>query len=109
MDPLFQFLNLYAVDRTPWTGDQPVERPLPTHRTTQTQNKPTQTSTPRVGFEPTLRVFERAKIVHDFDHASSVIVVNLPAIIPELSVLSRVFLRVAMRCDGQSTSPKVLY
>jgi hypothetical protein len=30
--PLFQFLNLYTVGRTPWTGDQPVARPLPTHR-----------------------------------------------------------------------------
>jgi hypothetical protein len=30
--PLFQFLNPYAVCRTPWTGDQPVARPLPTHR-----------------------------------------------------------------------------
>jgi hypothetical protein len=28
----FQFLNLYTVSRTPWTGDQPVARPLPTHR-----------------------------------------------------------------------------
>jgi hypothetical protein len=42
-------LDLYAVGRTPWTGDQPVARPLPTHRTTQTQNKRTQTSMPRVG------------------------------------------------------------
>jgi hypothetical protein len=41
----FSFLILYTVDRTPWTGDQPVARPLPTHRTTQTQNKSTQTST----------------------------------------------------------------
>jgi hypothetical protein len=29
--PLFQFLNLYIVGRSPWTGDQPVARPLPTH------------------------------------------------------------------------------
>jgi hypothetical protein len=29
---VFQFLNLYKVGRTPWTGDQPVSRPLPTHR-----------------------------------------------------------------------------
>jgi hypothetical protein len=36
---LFQFLNLYTVSRTPWTGDQPLTRPLPAHRTTQTQNK----------------------------------------------------------------------
>jgi hypothetical protein len=39
--PLFQFLIFYAVGGTPWTGDQPVARPLPVHRTTQTQNKRT--------------------------------------------------------------------
>jgi hypothetical protein len=40
--PLRQFRNLFYTDgRTPWTGDQPVARPLPTHRTTQTQNKRT--------------------------------------------------------------------
>jgi hypothetical protein len=59
--PIFQSLNLYS---TPWTGDQPVARPLPTHRTTQTENKRTQTSMPRVGFEPTIPVFQRAKMVH---------------------------------------------
>jgi hypothetical protein len=38
-----QFRNLffYTDGRTPWTGDQPVARPLPTRRTTQTQNKRT--------------------------------------------------------------------
>jgi hypothetical protein len=36
---LFQFLNLYTVSRTHWTGDKPVARPLPTYRTIQTQNK----------------------------------------------------------------------
>jgi hypothetical protein len=25
----------YAVGRTPWTGDQPITRPLPIHRPTQ--------------------------------------------------------------------------
>jgi hypothetical protein len=55
--PLFQFLNLYIVGRTDWTGDQPVERPLSTHRTTQTQNKYTQTYMPRVGLETTNPVF----------------------------------------------------
>jgi hypothetical protein len=30
--PYFQFLDLYTVGRTPWTGDQLVARPLPTHR-----------------------------------------------------------------------------
>jgi hypothetical protein len=29
----------YIDGRTPWTSDQPVARPQPTHRTTQTQNK----------------------------------------------------------------------
>jgi hypothetical protein len=38
----FRFLILYTVGRTPWTVDQPVARPLPTHRTTHTQNKRTQ-------------------------------------------------------------------
>jgi hypothetical protein len=42
----FSFLILHTVGRTPWTGDQPVSSPLPTHRKTQTQNKRTQTSTP---------------------------------------------------------------
>jgi hypothetical protein len=37
----FSILILYTVGRTPWTGDQPVARPLPTYRTTQTQNKRT--------------------------------------------------------------------
>jgi hypothetical protein len=40
--PLLQFRNLfYKVGRPPWTGDQPIPRPLPTHRTTQTQYKHT--------------------------------------------------------------------
>jgi hypothetical protein len=38
---LFSSLILYTVGRTFCTGDQPVARPLPTHRTTQTQNKRT--------------------------------------------------------------------
>jgi hypothetical protein len=66
---LFQFRNLFYTDgRTPWTGDQPVPRPLPKHRTTQTQ-----TSIPRVGFEPTIPVLERAKTVHALDRATTVI------------------------------------
>jgi hypothetical protein len=32
--PLVSLLIIYTVGRTPWTGDQPVARPLPTHRTT---------------------------------------------------------------------------
>jgi hypothetical protein len=41
----FRFLNIYTNDRTPWKEDQPVSKPLPTHRTTQTQNKRTETHT----------------------------------------------------------------
>jgi hypothetical protein len=60
-------LNPYTVGRTPWMGDQPIARPLRTHRTTQAQNKRTQTSMPWVGFEPTIPAFERAKTVHALD------------------------------------------
>jgi hypothetical protein len=55
-----KFSVLYKVGRTR-AGDQHEARPLPTHRTTQTQNKSSQTSMPRVGFEPTISVFERVK------------------------------------------------
>jgi hypothetical protein len=69
---LFQFLNPYTVGRIVWTGDQPVSRPLPTNRKIQTQNKRTQTSMPRVGFEPMIPVFHRAKRVHALDRAATV-------------------------------------
>jgi hypothetical protein len=71
--PLIQFPNLYTVGRTPRTSDQPVERPLPGHRTAQTQNERSQTSSPRVGFEPTIPAFERAKTVRALDSAATVI------------------------------------
>jgi hypothetical protein len=69
----FSFLILYPVGRTPWTGDQPVTRPLPTHKTTQTQNKHTQTFMPWVGFEPTITGLEGVKTVHALDRAATVI------------------------------------
>jgi hypothetical protein len=72
----FSFLILYTVRRTPWTGDQPFVRPLPTERTTQTQNKSTHTCMPRVAFEPTTAAFGRAKTVHALDRATTVIGVN---------------------------------
>jgi hypothetical protein len=68
---LFSFFIFYTIGRTPWTGDQPVARPLPTHRTTQTQNKRTQTSMTGVEFEPTIPVFERAKTVHILNRADT--------------------------------------
>jgi hypothetical protein len=54
-------------------GDQPVARPLLTHRTTRTQNKRTQTSMPRVGFDPKVPVFERMKSVDALDREATVI------------------------------------
>jgi hypothetical protein len=63
----------YTVGRTPWASDQRVARPLPTHRTTQTQNKRIHTFMPWVGSESTIPVFERAKTVHAFDRAATVI------------------------------------
>jgi hypothetical protein len=72
--PLLRSRNLfYTLGRTPWTGDQRVARPLPTRRTIQTQNKRTQTSLPRVEFEPTIPPFMRAKTVHALDRAATVI------------------------------------
>jgi hypothetical protein len=65
----FSVFILYTVGRTPWTEDQSVARPLHT----QTQNKNTQIFMPRVGFEHTIPVFERAKTVHALDRAATVI------------------------------------
>jgi hypothetical protein len=70
----FSFLILYTVCRTPMTRYHPNARPLPTNRTTQTQNKRTQTSMPRVGFERTIPVFKRAKTVNALHRAVTVIV-----------------------------------
>jgi hypothetical protein len=70
--PLFSFLILYTIGRIPWTGDQPVARPLPIHRT-QIQNKRTQTSMAQVGFEPPITVIERAKTVHALDRAATLL------------------------------------
>jgi hypothetical protein len=54
-------------------GDQHVARPLPAHRTAQTQNKCIQTSMLQVGFEPMIPMFEEAKIVHALDRTATVI------------------------------------
>jgi hypothetical protein len=71
--PLLQFHNPFYKDgRTPWTGDQPVTKPLPTHRTTQTYNKRTQTYMPQVVFEPTIPASDQAKTVHASDRAVAV-------------------------------------
>jgi hypothetical protein len=72
--PLFQFLHIfYTVGKTSWTGDQPVARPFPAHRTARTQNKRIQTTMRQVRFEPTIPAFERAKKVYAPDRAATVI------------------------------------
>jgi hypothetical protein len=50
-------------------GGSTIARPLPTQRTTQAQNKRGETPLPRVGFEPSTPVFERAKTFHALDRA----------------------------------------
>jgi hypothetical protein len=35
----FQSLDLFTIGRTPWMSDQLVARPVPKHRTAQTQNE----------------------------------------------------------------------
>jgi hypothetical protein len=74
-DLCFQFYGHFTDGRTPWTSDQLVARPLPKHRTTQTQNKHIhthQTSIPCVGFELTIPASERAKTVHVLDRSATV-------------------------------------
>jgi hypothetical protein len=64
--PLFQFLN-------PCTGDQPAAKQLTTHSAAQAENKRTQTSMSRVGFEPITPVFKWEKTVHALDRAATMI------------------------------------
>jgi hypothetical protein len=63
LDRFLSFLILHTVYRSPWTGDQPVARPLPTHRTAHTE-----TPMPQVRFEPTTPVSNLA-----LDCATSVV------------------------------------
>jgi hypothetical protein len=61
----------YRQSVDPLDGNQTVARPLPTQDNTNT--KETQTFMPRVGFEPTIPVIERAKKYSVLDHAATVI------------------------------------
>jgi hypothetical protein len=51
--------------------DQSDTRPLPTLRTTQTQNKDAQTSMPRRGFETMVSVFERANTIYSLNRSAT--------------------------------------
>jgi hypothetical protein len=69
-------------------SDQPVSRPLPTHRTTQTR---TRTFKSWVGFEPTITASQGAKTVHVLDRAATVISKNIEYIKVIFKLLSRNF------------------
>jgi hypothetical protein len=70
----FQFYDHFTDCRSPWTSDQFVARPLPKHRTTQTQNK--HIHVPNIHafcrFEPTIPASKRAKTVHASDPSATV-------------------------------------
>jgi hypothetical protein len=74
----FFSLLIYIVSRSPWTGDQPIPRTLPTHKTTERHNKRKQKSMPWVGFESITPAFERAKAFYTLDQAANVIGISWP-------------------------------
>jgi hypothetical protein len=59
---------------TPWTGDQPVWSSPPMQENMKTET--TQTSMPRVGFEHTISVFERAETFRALHRAVTVVGYN---------------------------------
>jgi hypothetical protein len=75
--PLFQFLNPIHSRQDSLGGGSARRKALPAHRKTQTQNKRTPTSIPRVGFKPTIPLSERAKTAHALDRVTTVIGVLL--------------------------------
>jgi hypothetical protein len=68
----FSSLILHTVGRILWTGDQQSQGLYP-HTEQRTGNKRTQTSMPKVGFEPIIPAFDRANTVHALDRAATVI------------------------------------
>jgi hypothetical protein len=69
----FSFLILYTVSRLLGWGISPSQGRYVHAEQHKTQNKRTQTSMPRVGFELTTPVFERAKTVHALERAATAI------------------------------------
>jgi hypothetical protein len=66
LDPFTQSVEFLGRGISPSQGRYP-------HRTAQTQNKRIQASMPRMGFETTIPVFERAKTVHASDSVAALI------------------------------------
>jgi hypothetical protein len=62
---------------TPRTGEQPC-RETATYTGQQKQKKRGQVSMPRVGFEPTIPVFEQTKTFRVLDRAATVVSVGYP-------------------------------
>jgi len=58
--------------RTPWTGDQPISRPLPTQDSI-TQEIADIRSWPRTGFEVMVTVFKQPKTIRVLDCSATVI------------------------------------
>jgi hypothetical protein len=72
--PLFSFLIFFTQSvGLLGRGISRSQKPLPTHRPAQTQNKRTQTSMPQVRFEPRISMLEQAKTGHTVDRATTVI------------------------------------
>jgi hypothetical protein len=84
---------------TPWTGDQPVAMLLPTHRKHK-QSKHTETSNPRVGFESTTPVFQRANTGQKLIALSNVI---------KLYVSTRTLSGVLLNVPSQAFPRKLLF
>jgi hypothetical protein len=66
------FLTLYRVGRTPWTWISPSQC-LCLHTEQHKQNKRTQTSMPRVGFEPMTSTFGRPNTFRTLDLAGTLV------------------------------------
>jgi hypothetical protein len=64
-----EFMKLRTFGTTPWTGDQPDVRPLPTQD--RTIQKTRTHILPRAGSEPAIPVFERSKTVLALDRATT--------------------------------------
>jgi hypothetical protein len=67
----YSFSILYTVGRTPWTGNQPVGRPLYLHKE-QHKHRINAHRHQCLGWN-SIPVFERAKTVHALDRAATVI------------------------------------
>jgi hypothetical protein len=67
----FLFWRYFRHGGTPTTGDQPVVRSPPTQNNTNTEQR--HTPMPRVGFELTISVTEKAKTIHALERAAAVI------------------------------------